>query len=226
MPIVRQSTLYLIWREPESRAQHKVGELAFDGLGYTFTNDRAGFERARGRGFSPLPGFADPDKVYRSYGLFPAIAHRLPDPRRPDYDDILARFGSKRGDSEFEILRKTRGRLGTDEMTFEEAPRQRADGNVYSCHVAGWRFYQGEEILRELAPGSTVRLVREPANQHDANAVAVYSESGRKLGYVPAYVSELTAEAISREGEIRATIEEIKPPPNPSNERMKIRVST
>ena len=38
MTVIR-GTLYLVWREPETRAQHKIGELSYDGFHYKFRFD-------------------------------------------------------------------------------------------------------------------------------------------------------------------------------------------
>jgi hypothetical protein len=216
--------LYLVWREPDSRAQHKIGELSFDGFRYWFQYDRAGVEAACSRGFSGLAAFPDLDKRYESVDLFPTFAHRLPDPRRPDYVAVLARFKLQPGAPSFEMLRRTGGRLVTDQLTFEEAPQETPSGHSFKCFVAGWRFYEGETILSELRPGVPVTLERELANRYDPNAVVVLSESARKLGYVPAYFSELTATALAMGRSVHARIVEVNPPPVPSNERVRILV--
>lgn len=120
---MKTQTFYLVWREPgpNSRDKHKIGELSFDGFRYWFQYDRAGVEAACSRGFSGLAAFPDLDKRYESVDLFPTFAHRLPDPRRPDYIDVLARFSLRPGDSPYEILRRTGGKLATDQLMFEEA---------------------------------------------------------------------------------------------------------
>ncbi len=220
----RNGALYLIWREPESRAQHKVGELSFDGFRYWFQYDRPAVAEACRRGFSPLAGFPDLDKRYESVELFPTIAHRLPDPRRPDYETVLSRFRLQPRAHPFEMLRRTGGRLATDELSFEEAPEQTPGGQSFQCFVAGWRFYDGDRILEELQPGTGVVLERELSNQYDSNAVAVFSQSRRKLGYIPSYFSELTARALAEGRSVRASVVQVSPPPTPSNERARIRV--
>lgn len=41
----------------------------------------------------------------------------------------------------------------------------------------------------QLYDGQELRLERETDNQHDANAVAIYTKNGLKVGYIPAHMS-------------------------------------
>jgi len=50
---------------------------------------------------------------------------------------------------------------------------------VVSNYIPG-----AEDFVKTLQPGLPVTLVREPANEHDRNAIAVWVE-GRKIGYLP-----------------------------------------
>jgi hypothetical protein len=85
----------------------------------------------------------------------------------------------------------------------------RCDG-AYAVDVAGESHYQ-EAISECVAAGSVeitsdsrcssefnVRLVREPDNQYDANAVAVTSLAGRTLGYLPRAVAGEYAPVLDR----------------------------
>ena len=53
--------------------------------------------------------------------------------------------------------------------------------------IAGFYYHDGmdDEIFESLALGYELELRREPENPHDANAIAVYTQYGHKLGYVP-----------------------------------------
>lgn len=55
------------------------------------------------------------------------------------------------------------------------------------CFVAGWDHADGNAAVREgLSIGDTVILEREPANEFDPNAIAIYWGAGRiKIGFVP-----------------------------------------
>ena len=66
--------------------------------------------------------------------------------------------------------------------------------SLFDCHIAGFAYYDGLEVIDELVLGATVTLRAEPDNPHDPDAVAIYFGKV-KLGYVPqtknGYVSNL-----------------------------------
>ena len=81
-------------------------------------------------------------------------------------------------------------------------------------HIAGFRYYEGPEVVTRLRPGDALMLRAEPDNPHDPRAVAVYS--GRhKLGYVPrrknAVLSRLLAQGAAIEGRVLAARPEADP---------------
>lgn len=47
-----------------------------------------------------------------------------------------------------------------------------------------------QDLLEELSEMDDIRLVREPNNPHDENAIAVLNPSGEKLGYLKAGLAE------------------------------------
>jgi len=55
---------------------------------------------------------------------------------------------------------------------------------VLDTYVAGLQHYQSLKIVHSMATGDLLELKREPDNQHDANAIAVYWQT-KKIGYVP-----------------------------------------
>ena len=50
--------------------------------------------------------------------------------------------------------------------------------------LAGYQYHRAQGVWPFLRVGEGLRLVREPQNPHDANAIAVYFKNDR-LGYVP-----------------------------------------
>ena len=48
--------------------------------------------------------------------------------------------------------------------------------------IAGWQHYDGEPLLPSLKAGDPLVLRPELDNPYDTNAVAVYTEGGKKLG--------------------------------------------
>ena len=55
--------------------------------------------------------------------------------------------------------------------------------NLLDCHIAGFTYYDGVEVIDQLMLGTAVTLKAEPENPHDPDAVAIYFEK-TKLGYV------------------------------------------
>lgn len=55
---------------------------------------------------------------------------------------------------------------------------------VQHSPLAGLRHYEGRTLWDAMQVGDRLVLVREPANPHDPNAVAI-EWNGRRIGYVP-----------------------------------------
>lgn len=53
-----------------------------------------------------------------------------------------------------------------------------------SFHIAGFQFYDGAFVLDKLKPGKKLKMVAEPDNPYDPNAVALHYKD-TLLGYVP-----------------------------------------
>ena len=56
--------------------------------------------------------------------------------------------------------------------------------NILDCHIAGFTYYDGLEVIDQLTLGAMVTLKAEPENPYDPDAVAVYFGE-TKLGYIP-----------------------------------------
>lgn len=63
--------------------------------------------------------------------------------------------------------------------------------------IVGGHFHDGAlERSKALLVGERLLLLREPTNPFDKNAVAVMSEDGVKLGYIPRTEAPSVAKAI------------------------------
>ena len=51
-------------------------------------------------------------------------------------------------------------------------------------HIAGFQYYDGAFVLDKLKPGKKLKMVGEPDNPYDPNAIELRYK-GAKLGYVP-----------------------------------------
>ncbi len=66
----------------------------------------------------------------------------------------------------------------------------------FQTRIVGTRFYTGaDSIISTLSSEDELRLVREPENEYDKFAVAVYHDD-RKLGHIPRTNSQLVFEMI------------------------------
>lgn len=79
-----------------------------------------------------------------------------------------------------------------DNGTYKELLERRAaeresvvmqDIDTYSYNIAGINYRKG---IASFVGNSVGYLKREPSNKYDPNAIAVYSEVGHHLGYIPA----------------------------------------
>ena len=62
------------------------------------------------------------------------------------------------------------------------APR----AGLYSFALRGTGYYEAAVKTGRFTPGAPITIVREPDNEYDANAIAVYAHGARnKAGYVP-----------------------------------------
>lgn len=96
--------------------------------------------------------------------------------------------------------------------------------NVYlnSPHIAGFQYYQGEEIEKELKENDTLTLKRETQNPHDYFAVEVFRNNA-KLGYLPRSENKLIARMMDQGVSLKAQIRNIDKDAHPFR-RVKVRV--
>lgn len=81
--------------------------------------------------------------------------------------------------------------------------------------VAGFRHYKGMEFLEFMQPNDLIELRREPENEHDECAIALYWQQ-EKIGFVPADLNELLsrlvdAQALPLLGTITHLNKKVKP---------------
>lgn len=71
-----------------------------------------------------------------------------------------------------------------DEILAREEYAGIEDAPSFHTKLAGVTFEGRQEVLARLAPGAPLRLVRQPDNPHDSNAVAVLDPHGAQVGYL------------------------------------------
>jgi hypothetical protein len=84
---------------------------------------------------------------------------------------------------------------------------------IQDSPLAGFKYYDGKALWDELRVGDALRLVREPANPHDANAIRVEWKE-RMLGYVPRRENAHLARQMDAGAAIEARITALQARPN------------
>ena len=81
-----------------------------------------------------------------------------------------------------------------DNGTYKQLMEQRAakrledsDIDYMTLNIAGINYRRG---IAHYVGDSTGCLKPEPSNRHDPNAIAIYSDDGHHLGYVPAFETD------------------------------------
>ena len=87
---------------------------------------------------------------------------------------------------------------------------------VQHAPLAGYMYYEGGRVWKEMKPGDPLTLVREPSNPHDANAVRL-EWKGRMLGYVPRRDNADLARQIDHGSRVEARIIDLRPSANGRN---------
>ena len=85
---------------------------------------------------------------------------------------------------------------------------------VQSSPLAGFRYYAGESLWRDMREGDRLALIREADNPHDASAVRI-EWRGQKLGYLPRAENRAVATAMDRGEAVDARIAKLREHRNP-----------
>jgi len=88
---------------------------------------------------------------------------------------------------------------------------------IREFYVAGARFHELPKVIHDLSVGNTLKLVPEPTNPYDPNAIKIIYETFEKsafLGYVPAkFSSEISA--LMEISKLECVITELNPSAKP-----------
>ncbi len=79
-----------------------------------------------------------------------------------------------------------------------------------SPYLAGFRYYQGFEIVTQLRENNLLTLKREPANTYDCYAVEVF-KNNTKLGYLPRAENKVIARLMDQGVAVKAQILKVEP---------------
>ena len=79
---------------------------------------------------------------------------------------------------------------------------------ILTCAIAGYYYHRGPEGAHLMTEGDALRLIREPLNSHDRNAIALYYQSNR-IGYIPRIYNHVLGRILDGDIPVEALIEEI-----------------
>ncbi|MFT4043821.1 MAG: hypothetical protein QM673_11735 [Gordonia sp. (in: high G+C Gram-positive bacteria)] len=208
--------LILIWQNPDSRQFVRVGHLdeLVDGrYAFQYCDDVDTIE-----GFHPLTQFPNTAVPYVSETLPAFFGNRLMSKQRSSYSRYLDALGLDSSiNTPMELLARTGGPRATDTFHLVDDFRENAEGRVVSRFLAsGVRYVESSgERLRELAPGSLLRLASEPDNPSNPRAQLLCVEDGAPVGYVPDWLLEDVEDLRSRASEFEVIAEQVSPDAQP-----------
>lgn len=82
-----------------------------------------------------------------------------------------------------------------------------APSHLFDFAIAGGYHYELRKELPDLRPGTRLSLIRESKNPYDANAVAVHTQAGAKLGFIPRCANTPIAQLLDAGREVYAEVQ-------------------
>lgn len=88
--------------------------------------------------------------------------------------------------------------------------------HVKSFYIAAFQHYDGALVLDKLKPGKKLKMVHDPENPYDPNAIELRYK-GVKLGFVPRTENELLAimSFYGHKGVFEARVQQVDPEAEP-----------
>ena len=89
------------------------------------------------------------------------------------------------------------------------APKQTPSILLQHSPIAGFQYYEGENIWPQMKVGDALTLQREQQNRYDPHAIAVYWQQS-KLGYIPRRENRTLAQMLDRGQTLNTQIEQLQ----------------
>lgn len=208
-------SLFIAWRDPESRQWAPVGRLSRDGGQYRFVYTHGAEEVPN---FTPFGRMTDLRAEYVSEELFPLFKNRILAKSRPEYDSYMSWLGLERSSHDaLEELARTGGLRATDALELFPCPQPTAD-HQYQVHFfcRGLRHFHPENQKRaaELEAGERLFVMPDPQNEFDQMALVLRTGDPITLvGYAPRYFSGEFTQLINsvNANDVKVTVEKVNP---------------
>lgn len=207
-----KETLLVVWQNIETRQKYHIGTLTFKPhenlyeFEYNYKSKHRGLQQAIDAGFTGIHEFGMSEDIFKSEELFYFFNKRLPNSRRSDYKLLLKRFGLNEESSKMEFLKRTKGRLATDNYELFAPILFEEQEFTLETYIEAWQYYDGDLALDDLEVEESLVLIREPNNQFDKYAVKIHTETGYMLGYISAVYSEFIASVIDNKQKYKVRI--------------------
>ncbi len=98
--------------------------------------------------------------------------------------------------------------------TRREIPFKRE--RIETVPIAGFQYYQGENLWHKLKINDNLSLIRETENKDDRNAIIIQWK-GEKLGYIPRLDNQAIAQLMDEGNNLDANIVKLSKSKNPWN---------
>jgi len=220
-------TIYIAWKDPETRSWYPIGRLDADVPGeyYLFRYTHGALQAQQEVGFQPLDAFPDILGAYESGELFPLFSNRLQNSTRPSFKDYLERMDfTKETPDPIELLGLSEGRRATDNLEVFPQVEHGVDGGFHMrFFLHGWRHIHpyAEERMKLLNPGEELQINLEVNNPVSRYAVLLATTDAVMLGWVPRYLVADFARIIFDGGcSPQAFVVRYNPAPAPPSQRL------
>ena len=114
---MERDSVYLLWTDVKTGNKYKVAELYKENEMYYFRYVLENLKDAQNVGFQLLIPFPQYNAIYFCPHLFANFAARLPEPTRPEIEEILQTYDMEEYDA-FELLKRSGAKLPTDNYEF------------------------------------------------------------------------------------------------------------
>lgn len=206
--------LYLIWKDPKTRRNFTVGKLSYDTV-FRFQYCEE-YQQAQSKGWTGLDAFPiekGEQKTFENDTLFPAFASRLPDPKRRDIEKILQKYSLNEYDS-FQLLQRSGARLPIDTYEFINPIFQDDEVIEQEFFIMGTRHVaQCKGTNCSMRPhvekNEQLKLMPNPENTEDPEAIMVETMTEEKIGFVPRYYNHAILERLKRKVDYQCTVVEV-----------------
>lgn len=212
-------SLLVVWQNIESRQKYHIGTLSYNTTDdiyiftYAYDVKHRGLMAAMEAGFRGIYEFELTNEPKTSNKLFHFFNKRIPNASRKDYKKLLKLFGLTESSSKMEFLRRTKGRLATDNYELFSPIVRNNLNHTFSLEgfIEGWKYYEGDKVIDQLRLGDQLKLVRDYGNKKDKYAVKVLTKDHIHLGYVAGVYSEFISKVLENESEYEMTIKKLLP---------------